>query len=473
MSSSSLDQTSANPEPRVQRRFIKSPDSKARDEVFAKLNQEIKQKDTALAEINAQLKNAVTDPKIAAERKTLIGELNELKKTQADFKGKRDIINSKIKEIDGSLKRKIAEVQAVTSKNNFKSVDEIDARIKRIDENISSGDMKLVDERLAIKEITSLRKLRKDFSGVQVQQKAIDADKQKIADLKKELSGLNSREVSAKFEGIQKQLDELNLSNKSVNDKRTSLYNKRNALHKEKDVLYNSIRKTRSEFDEQYKQFKQALADEKKRVAQEEAKLKADKEKSERSTKTSKILAEASQPAFEEEIDTVHTLLTVFDPSYVKPTKNNQSAFEKSRFVTERQGRVIEQSTEDEIIKKDDNLFFAGSASSTSSKSSKKGKKGSKKFTLEPDVITSLGDLEVPLPLSQDDVPQTIEALKSKLETFTATQEETTKKNIEAAKEKIAKLEAGWAKQDAKEAEAETKAQAKKEAEAKEAADEE
>ncbi|CAM9021311.1 unnamed protein product [Wickerhamomyces anomalus] len=468
MSSDSFSATSN--EPRVQRRFIKSPDSKVRDDTLAKINQEIKQKDIALAEINAQLKKAVTDPKVANERKTLIGELNELRKTQADFKGKRDLINNKIKEIDASLKRKIGEVQATTSKNNFKSAEEIDARIKKIDDNISSGDMKLVEERLAIKEITSLRKLRKDFSGIQTQQKSIDADKEKIAALKKELSGLNSKEVSVKYESIQKQLDELNLDNKSVNDKRTSLYNKRNALQKEKDALYNSIRKTRADFDEQYKHFKQALADERKRVADEEAKLKAEKEKSERSSKTSKILAEATQPAFEEEIDTVHTLLNVFDPSYVKPTKSNKSALEKSTFVTERQGRVIEQSTEDEIIKKDDNLFFAGSGPH---KSSKKGKKGSKKFTLEPDVISSLGDLEIPLPLSQDDVPQTVEALKSKLQTFTATQEETTKKNIEGAKEKIAKLEAGWAKQDAKEAEAVAKAEAKKEAESKEAADQE
>lgn len=456
------EERSSNNEVRVQRRFIKSPDRKVHDETLAKLNKEIKEKDVTLAEINAQLKKAVTDPKVSNERKTLIDELKELKKTQADLKGKRDIINSKIKEVDASLKRKIGDVQATTSKNNFKSVEEIDARIKKIEDNISSGDLKLVEERLAIKEITSLRKVRKDFAGIQSQQKLIDADKQKIADLKKELSGINSKEVSARFEDIQKKLDELSLSNKSVSDKRSSLYDKRNALQKEKDALYNAIRKTRADFDEQFKQFRQSLADERKRVAQEEAKLKAEKEKSERSTKTSKILADASKPAFEHEIDTVHSLLTVFDPSYVRPAKNNNGALEKSTFLTQKQGgRVIEQNTEDEVIKKDDNLFFAGKNQNGSK--SKKNKKGSKRFTLEPDVITSLGDLEIPLPLSQDDVPKTVEELKSKLETFTATQEETTKKNVEAAKEKIAKLEAGWAKQDAKEAEAAAKAEAAKE----------
>jgi uncharacterized coiled-coil DUF342 family protein len=431
---------------RVQRRFIKSPDTKARDDALAKLNAEIKQKDSLLNEIKAQIAKAVTDPKVSAERKTLIEELKELRKTQSDLKGKRTVINSKIKETDAAMKRKITEIQSVTSKYNFKSVVDIDNKVKSAEDEIASGSLALVDERRLVKEISNLRKLRKDFAGLEAQQKAIDADKQKITDLKKELSTVNAREISDKFESVQKTLDELSLSNKAVNDKRDALFKKRNALQAEKDVLYASIKKTREEFDQQFKTFKKALDDEKKRVVEEEKKLKADKSKSERKAKLEAELAEASQPAFEYEIDTIHALLTYFDPSYVKPVE--EFGF-NSTAASEKKGRVIEAADDYEIIKKDDEVFFAGSKSKN-----KKGKKNNKKFTLEPDVISQLGDLDIILPTSKDQVPAVIEALKTKLDNFTSIQKETTEKNIESAKAKIAKLEAEWAKQDAKEAEA-------------------
>ncbi|CDR46638.1 CYFA0S24e01706g1_1 [Cyberlindnera fabianii] len=453
---------------RVQRRFIKSPDTKARDEIVSKTQAEIKQKDMQLAEITAQLNKAVTDPKVAAERKTLIAELGELKKTQADLKTKRNTVNSKIKEIDSSLKRKISEIQNVTSKYSFKSVDDIDNKIKRSEDEIASGDLALVEERRLVKEISSLRKLRKDFASLDAQQKSIDNDKQKIADLKKELSTFNSKEVSAKFEEVQKKLDELSLSNKSVNDKRTSLIQKRSALFKEKDALYATLKKTREEFDQQFKAFKKAMADEKKRVAEEEKKLRADKAKSERKSKLEKELAEASKPAFEEEIDSIHTLLAFFDPTYVKPSKTIE--FNKSTFVSERKGRVISLDDDFEIIKKPDNVFIAGSKTNGAGKKNKKASKA--KFTMEPEVISQLGDLDIALPTSREDTPKTIESLKAKLEEYTASQEATTKKNIEAAKAKIAKMEADWAKQDAKEAEAAAAAAAKAEGESTEAAKE-
>ncbi|CCH41126.1 Nuclear segregation protein BFR1 [Wickerhamomyces ciferrii] len=441
-------------EPRVQKRFIKGPDNKARDEIINKLNKEIKAKDLTLNEIKAQISKTTTDPKINEERKNLIGELNELKKTQADFKGKRDLINSKIKEVDSQLKKKISEVQSVTSKHNYKSTNDIDNEIKKLEDQISSGDLKLVEERLAIKNITQLRKLRKDFNGIQSQQKLIDQDKEKISNLKKELSSLNSKEVSAKFESIQKQLDELSLSNKSVNDKRQSLYDQRNKLQKEKDVLYNSIRKTRSDYDDQYKKFKKALQDEKIRVATEEAKLKSEKDKAERSSTKAKILSEASKPAFTEEIKTVESLLTFFDPTFVKSKTND--ALQSKTFITERKGRVIEQLDDDLIIKKEETPFFAGSNGSSKGKKGKKSA-AAKKFTLEPTIITQLGDLEISLPTSQDDVSKTIESLKLKLDEYLKTQDEVTAKNIESAKLEISKLESKWSKQDAKEAELEAK----------------
>lgn len=442
---------------RAQRRFIKSPDTAARDEQLAKINAEIKQKDSLLTEIKAQIAKAVTDPKVSNERKELIEQLKELRKTQGDLKNKRTVIQAKIKEVDSALKRKIGDAQATTSKYSFKSVGEIDARVQKHEDEIASGSLALVDERRLVKEISNLRKVRKDFAGLESQQRAIDADKAKISELKKELGAFNSKETSEKFDSLQKQLDELSVSNKSITDKRDDLFKKRNALQKEKDVLYAEIKRIRDEFDQQFKAFKKALEEERKRVAEEEASHKAEKAKSERKVKLEKELTEASKPAFEHEISTIHTLLTYFDPSYVKPVEE----FGFNTTGASKAARVVTDTADYEVIKKDDEVFFAGSKSKKN-----KQKKTQKKFTLEPELISQLADLDLALPTSQELVPALVEELKTKLGKFTAVQKETTEKNVASAKAKIAKLEEKWAKEDAEKAQAQADVEVETEAEA-------
>ena len=69
---------------------------------------------------------------------------------------------------------------------------------------IDAGNLKLADERRYVKEMSSLRKLRKDFGSIEKTQALIDQDKEKIAELKKKLSATHNKEVQAKFEEIQK-----------------------------------------------------------------------------------------------------------------------------------------------------------------------------------------------------------------------------------------------------------------------------
>lgn len=432
---------------RVQRRHIKGPDVAERNAQLEKLNAEIKAKDTAIAELSAQLSKLTTAGGVQEERKQLIAELTKLRKVQGEFKDKRNLVNAKVKEIDASLKRKVGEIQATTAKHSFKSVQDIDAKIAFYNEAIASGELKLVDERRYIKEISNLHKLRKDFDGLVAIQNSIDADKAKIAALKAELAGLNSKEVNAKYDEIQKKLDGLNDANKSVNDKRQAVYSKRQALYKEKDALYASIKKIRADYDEKFKNFQKALKEEKQRVIDEEARLKAEKDKAERSTKIQQILDDAKRPAFEREIDSIYTLLQVFDPTFVKPVKTTNAGSVKKTFITRTGGRVIEQIPDDLIIKKEETPFFQGST-----KSKKKSSSGpaSKKFTLEPDVITALGELDIALPMTAEDVPKTVEALNAKLDEFKSTEAAVTEKNIESANKKIAKLQAEWEKMDAK-----------------------
>lgn len=427
------------------RRFIKGPDDKVSKAKVAALHEEIKKLNLTNDELNAQLEKVVSDPKLIAKRSELTKELKELISKQGAVKQERSTIMEQIKGIDQQLKRKITEIQAQTSKTNFKNVNEIDSRIKHLDSIIDEGTLKLADERRYVKEMSSLRKLRKDFGSVEKTQELIEADKEKIAELKKKLNAVQNKEIQARFEAIQKELDELNVTNKAVQDKRQSLYDQRNKIRKDKDVKYAEIKKLRADLDAEFAKFKAAMAAEKKKRDEEYKSKQLEEKTTRRKEAAEKALTEASIPAFSGEIQSLQVLLSYFDPSYVKPAAKTVDLIKQSSgstFVssTKSTGRTIEAPEDLVVLKKEQESFHTGSKSKKALKNKKSQK--AKNFTVESDIIVALGELSIPLPTKQDDVPSTIETLKETLTALEGKQEEQTKLNIERAKARIAKLEA-------------------------------
>lgn len=434
---------------RPTKRFIKGPDDKAQKKAINDLHEEIKKLNLTNDEINAEIEKVVSDPKLIAKRSELQKELKELISKQGSIKSERNTIMDQIKAIDQQLKRKITDIQAQTSKNSFKNVQEIDARVNYLDSLIDEGSLKLADERRYVKEMSSLRKLRKDFGSIEKLQELVDQDKEKISELKKKLNAIQNKEVQARFEAIQKELDELNVKNKAVSDKRQSLFDQRNKLRKTKDEKYSQIKKLRSDLDAEFAKFKSLMAAERKKRDEEYKQQQLEEKQNRRKQIAEKELAAASVPAFSKEIDSLHILLSYFDPSYVKPAAKNFDLIRQSTasLPPSKPTRQVEMPEDFVVIKKEQESFV--SASKSKSKKNKKSTK-SKPFTVESDVIATLGELSIPLPTKTDDVPATIETLRETLKALEDKQEEQTKQNIERAKAKIAKLEA---EEDAAEAE--------------------
>ncbi|CDK28933.1 unnamed protein product [Kuraishia capsulata CBS 1993] len=402
------------------RRFIKGPDNQAHNAKVAELRAQIDV-------ISKQIDKAVVGSAIVEERKTLTEELKGLMKEQAAMKEQRQAVNNQLKSVEAEVKRKVKEIESVFSKNSFKSVGAIDKRISEIDEQVESGALKLVDEKRLIKEQQSLFKLRKDFSSVEAQQKSIDSDKAKIDELKKKLSGIRNDAVHKRFEEVQKKLDALRSSNDGIQTKRNALFSQRQALH-------DQIKALRAAHDAEFKKFKADIELEQKKREEEEASYKAEKEKSDLVEKIAKLEQEATLPAFTKEIDSIHGLLGFFDPSYVKP---QLSILPAETFVSKSNIRVVNPDTEFVVLKKERESFFVGTGGKKT-----KSKKNKAKFTVEPVIIAQLADLNVALPTSQEQVPATIEALKTKLAELEANQDAETKKNSDKVKAKIADLEA-------------------------------
>jgi len=93
----------------------------------------------------------------------------------------------KIKRLDENLKSRINEQKTARSKVQFKSVDEVNSEIDRLQKQVDSGTMKIVDEKKALADISQLNRQKKGFAGFDEAQKGIDEVKGQIAELRKTL----------------------------------------------------------------------------------------------------------------------------------------------------------------------------------------------------------------------------------------------------------------------------------------------
>ncbi|KAH8699098.1 hypothetical protein BGW36DRAFT_155091 [Talaromyces proteolyticus] len=287
--------------------------------------------------------------------------------------------------------------------------------------------MRLVDEKKALSDISSLRKQRKNFAGLDDGQKSIDTLKKQIAELKKTLDNPEARALSDKYNEIQKELDAIKGEQDSAFKNLNSLRDERTKLQKDQQAKFTAIREIKDAYYKARKAYKEH-EDEAWKARRE--RQKAEREAFEREKKkkiADKKLEEASHPAYSDEILTAQGLIRHFEPSYdfaalglddSKRTTGGTFRAEIGRTVDDANIKGVR------IVKKDDrdDDYFIGTGG-------KKGKKGKKvangspapstptdgKFNLSFGVIEDFAKVKVDQPMSQADVPAVVEKLAAKI----------------------------------------------------------
>ncbi|ANZ76836.1 BA75_03972T0 [Komagataella pastoris] len=423
-------------------KFIKRPDSSVRDEKLKKLDKLIAAKDAENKALDNELKKIVVPPKVAEKRKELLSKLTELREKQASFKGKRNSVFAQIKEIENQIRKNIAEIQK-SSHKQFKTAQDVDNRVKELEDLIGTGELRILEERKYAKEISDLHKLRRDFGGVEKLQELVDNDKAQIESLKKSLDF--GKELRDEYDAIQKELDEINAQNKTINEKRDVLYKKKKEIYAAKNELYGETRKARDDYEKEFQKFKNLMEQQKLEQAQMEERTQLNKQVAEIKKSIQAEQARKDSPAFAYEIDSIHSVISVLDPSYVKPqpiskpsvavpwnTNNASSSLNKKRTINRQigtpNGEVLHKPEETKDTK-----------SSTASKKTVSRKANDKAF-INPEVITRLADLKIAQPTSNEETSGTLESLKEKLAYFEENREaeaERIKQASEAALEKV------------------------------------
>jgi chromosome segregation ATPase len=335
----------------------------------------------------------------------------------------------KVKRLDEQLKSKQNELKNERGKLSYKSTEDIDKQISRLQSQVDSGQMKIVDEKKALGEISQLNRQKKAFGGFDSKEKEITALKDQISQLKTQLNDPEQKALSDRYNTIQTELDKLKAeadeafkSIKSLRDDRTKAHNtqqqKWEALRKLKDDYYASRRAFKEYEDAVYKARREKQRSE--REAAESAKRKAiAKEK----------LEEASSPAYAGDIQTAEGLIRFFDPSSVPA----QTASGPGKFAATASRTVDDAGLKGTRLTRkgeEEENYFIG----TGGKKGKKGKKNADsngpsegKFNLDLGVIEQLSRINVDAPSNKSEVPEVVAKLKEKVEFWKKDQDRKTK----------------------------------------------
>ena len=379
-------------------------------------------------------KPANKDSPIGKRQAELRSELAAIRQQQQGKKSSRTSLLERIKRLDEQLKTQLGEQKTARGRFSFRSVGEIDAEISRLQKQVDTGTMKLVDEKKALADISNLTKQKKGFAGLEDYQKKIEGIKAQITDLRKDLDDPESKALSERYTEITGELDKIKEQQDDTFKNLNSLRDERSKLQAAREEKYGGVR----EIKDKYFAAKRAHRDyeqEAYRVRQEKKKAERDAyEKGKRKQVAEQKLEEASIPAYQDEIRTAEGLIRFFDPS---ADIGSKVATGPGEFAAEAQRKVDASGLKGmRLVKKDDREddYFIGGGG----KKGKKGRKGaantaspasaeSSKFNLSIGVIEELARIGVDAPSNQGDVPSVVEKLKEKLDTWKKDQDKKTK----------------------------------------------
>jgi uncharacterized coiled-coil DUF342 family protein len=351
-------------------------------------------------------------------RQELIAQANEIRQKQAGGKNARTGKLDQVKRLDEQVRSRIAEQKTAKSKVSFKSAEDVDRQITTLETQVNAGTMKLVEEKKALADISNLRKVRKNFGQFDDSQKQIDELRAKIKEIKDTMEDPEQKALSEQYNKIQAELDTIKAEQDEAYKGISSLRDERSRLQAEQQEKYTAIRKLKDDYYGQKKAF-QAFE----RDARDKAKARREAErdqynKDRKKAAADKALAEASDPAYFDELRRANGLLQFLDPTHKADAKGPLTA--DSGLGAQAQRTVDDSALKGtKLVRKEDR----GEDYAPAVKKGKKGKKGgaspaapSKFFNCPPSVVEDCAFIGVDPPMASADVPAVLEKVKAKIE---------------------------------------------------------
>ncbi|KAF7352784.1 Nuclear segregation protein bfr1 [Mycena venus] len=411
------------------------PDKKVFDAEQDKIKSSIDALQVKLNAVREKISLATGKSGPGNERRTaLYAELDQIRGQQSNNKMSRDKMKEQMKTLRESTDKKVKDLQAAKSKLPFKTVAEVDAHIKQLERQVESGSMKLVDEKRALAEITAQKRNRRTIEGFQMEQDAIDKDRNSYDDLKKQLDDPEAMAASDRYDAIRAELDAMKKEGDEAHANRTVLFTERDALQAEINTLWNEKREASQKFRESNDRYWAKVNEDRARRAERLRAQRAAEELQKKQERAERIREEAEMPAFQAQIEDCQTLIDYFSgKSSGTVTFKTQSASLTTKAdvagVPKLEIRKVEAAPDGVVVRKkkgeEEDAYFIGAA-----------------LNVPLATLSALLTLSIPPPASNADVPRVIEDLKTKKEWFEANQARVTAENIAKAEAEIKALNA-------------------------------
>jgi uncharacterized coiled-coil DUF342 family protein len=340
----------------------------------------------------------------------------------------------KIKRLDENLKSRINESKNARNKVQFKSAADVQSEIDRLQKQVDSGTMKIVDEKKALADISQLNRQKKGFASFDEAQKGIDEVKAQIAELRKQLDDPESRALSERYTQITTELDAIKAEQDDAYKSLNSLRDERTKAHEDQQKKYTAVKEIK---DAYYQQRRAAVEYEReaKRIREEKRRAENDAyHRGRRQEAAQSKLEDASAPAYQDEIRTTQAILAHLDPSSVsKAETSGPGKFAATDIRTVQssdiKGTPLKKKGEEEEV-----YFMGGGGKKNKRSRGQQAANGATpaapaagKFNLDLGTIDSLAKIGVDPPMSQAEVPTVVEKLKEKLNFWKSDQDRKTK----------------------------------------------
>lgn len=372
-----------------------------------------------------------------------------------------------IKAIQEEVNKKVNDLRAENKKLPFNTVAQVDDEINRLEKQIESGSLRIVEERQTLGRVSALRKTRKQVSALESSQAIVDERKAVLDKLRGELKTLEAdpavKAASEKYSSIKNELDQIQARFAESAKDRAKLVTQQNTLQEKLDAFYERKRTRYAAFRDARDAFDKKRDDERRRRIEREREERKAHEAVKREAKEAEMREQAAIPAFTKEIDDCDVLINYFSGG-----KHRQASDDSQKTAPvlgkEKQVRAVEDTnapTGARVLTKgkEEDTFFVAAKPAKKNKNKQKAKKAlatavdsgedensgastpshGDQLHVPLGTLTALLALSIPPPSSSADVPRVIENLGRKRQYFVANQQYQTEINKANVEKMIAK----------------------------------
>ncbi|TFK75903.1 hypothetical protein BDN72DRAFT_786031 [Pluteus cervinus] len=444
------------------------PDKKIFDAEQDSIKSEIEELQVKLDAVRNKIGLATKGGSGNDRRTTLRAELDSIQSQQGNNKASRSKLLDQVKALNESVAKKVKDLQAAKGKIAFKSVEEVDAHIARLDKQVESGNLKLAEEKRALQEISTTKRQRKTVEGFAIQQQAVDADREKIDEIRKELDDPEAKALSERYDTIKAELDDIKKESDEAFAGRNKLFQERDALQTSLNALFTKKRESAQAFRDANDHYWSKLREDQERRRERFRAQKAAEDAQKKKEIADRLLDEAKAPAYQSQIEDCQTLIDFFNHLSGKPTASlsSSSIFDKSEIaeVPKLEVRKVDDIPQGAVVRKkkgeeEESYFVGGKNRNKNNKKANSSAPKAKVANGDADTPTPAptkpGELNIPLatlsalltlsippPTSSEDASRVIEDLKTKKTWYEANQARVTTENIAKAEAEVERLHA-------------------------------